>query len=71
MANVEERINICKKCPLYKQQTWGAVCDSNKYISKDGKEWSYFKKKDWVRGCGCLIKVFAKRPHSSCVIGLW
>lgn len=33
----QERIEICKKCPLYKEHSlYGAVCDGNKYISPDG-----------------------------------
>lgn len=36
-----ERMEICKKCPLYKEDpTRGPICDSNKYISPDGTKWS-------------------------------
>jgi hypothetical protein len=34
----EERLSICKMCPLYKEGTYGAVCNSSKYISPDGKD---------------------------------
>lgn len=37
----KERMEICKKCPLYKEdKLLGPICDSNKYISPDGKSWS-------------------------------
>ena len=41
---IKKRMGICKACPLYKETDGGALCDSSKYISPDGKEWSYFKK---------------------------
>ena len=32
------RLAICKQCPLYKEsEAFGPTCDSNKYISPDGK----------------------------------
>ena len=34
----KKRLDICKQCPLYKETRNGAVCDSGKYISPDGKE---------------------------------
>ena len=34
----EERMEICKACPLYKESTLGPRCDSHRYISPDGKE---------------------------------
>jgi hypothetical protein len=36
----EERLAICKECPLYKDGSRGPVCNSSKYISPDGKDWS-------------------------------
>ena len=33
----EERLAICKQCPLYKlDKLHGPICDSNKFISTDG-----------------------------------
>ena len=36
----EQRLAICKACPLYKEGPYGATCNSSKYISPDGKDWS-------------------------------
>ena len=36
----EERLAICKECAIYKEGPNGPVCNSAKYISKDGKDWS-------------------------------
>ena len=35
----KERLEICKKCPLYKvDSVKGPICDNNKFISPDGKK---------------------------------
>lgn len=35
----QDRLAICEKCPLYKMHPiYGPICDSNKYISKDGEK---------------------------------
>ena len=34
----ERRLKICKECPLYKETSYGAVCNNSKYISPDGKD---------------------------------
>ena len=40
-----ERMAICKKCPLYKDDPdRGEICNPNKYLSPDGEKYSYFKK---------------------------
>ena len=68
----QERLAICEKCPLYKNdKLYGAVCDSNKFISQDGTKWSWFRKEGYVRGCGCHLKQKSKKPNSHCIIKLW
>ena len=67
----EERIAICKQCPLYKlDKLHGPVCNSNKYISPDGTKWSYLRKDGYVRGCGCYLSRKSKNPNSHCIISL-
>ncbi len=35
----KDRLAICEKCPIFKiHPTYGPVCDSNKYISRDGTQ---------------------------------
>ena len=68
----KERLEICNKCPLFKiDKIYGSVCDSNKYISKDGKSWSWFRKDGYVRGCGCHLEHKTKRINGHCIIDLW
>lgn len=73
---MEELINkrkaICEECPLYKiDKFYGPVCDSSKYISPDGKVASYFKKDNWVKGCGCHMKHKWVNAKAKCVVGKW
>lgn len=67
-----ERMEICKKCPLYKEDPIrGPICDSNKFISPDGTKWSWFKKDGYKRGCSCALKKALYNPNKTCVGGKW
>lgn len=64
---VSKRLEICKSCPLYKETSKGAICNSKKYMNSEG-EWSYFKKEGFKPGCGCFIdrkiqELTNKCPH--------
>lgn len=68
----KERLAICKKCLLFKNDPErGYICNPAKYMSPDGKEVSYFKKDGWIKGCSCLIgyKIIRKTAH--CVANKW
>ena len=67
----EKRMNICKQCPLYKESSYGPVCNSSKFISPDGKDWSWLNKKGYIRGCGCRLNNKTKNPNSKCIVNLW
>lgn len=68
----DERKSICEKCPLYKiDKLHGPICDSNKYISRDGTNWSWFRKDGYVRGCGCHLNSKWRNVKNRCIIGLW
>lgn len=66
----EQRLNICKQCAIYKPQL-GGICDSSKYVSPDGSEWSLTRKTGYIRGCGCRLAAKSKLPHGKCPVGLW
>ena len=69
--SAEERLAICKKCPLCRITDMGLKCDDRKWISKDGSQASFFKKDGWVRGCGCYLIQKTKNPNNHCIINLW
>lgn len=68
----EERLEICKKCPLwYEDPEFGPRCNGKKYISPDGKEASFFKHDGWHKGCNCLLKIKTQGVTNHCIIKKW
>ena len=46
-ALCEQRLAICRMCPLARKQFDGSIrCDSHKYLSPDGSQTSFLPKKD-------------------------
>ena len=68
---VDKRLEICRACLLYKDSPNGPICDSSKYMSPDWKDWSYFQKPNWIRGCNCLLKNKTAGLNNKCVAGKW
>lgn len=66
---IEQRIELCKKCPIYNPQR--GTCNSKLYLNPETDEVSTRPLIGYVRGCGCLISVKTKNPNSSCVAGKW
>lgn len=68
----EERMNICKSCPLYKvDEERGPVCNGDKYISPDGNKSSYIYIPGYKKGCNCMLKIKTKSISSHCICGKW
>lgn len=68
---LEERLNICKQCPLWKETINGPICNPNKWINPEDGKTSYFPKDGYIKGCACLLKHKAADPKSKCIIGKW
>ena len=67
----EERLEICRNCPIMRMTEYGMKCDDRKWISPDGEEGSFFKKDGWKHGCGCLLGAKTKNPNNHCVVRKW
>lgn len=67
----EERLEICRNCPIMRMTEYGMKCDDRKWISPDGKEGSFFKRDGWKKGCGCMLQYKVKNQTNHCVAGLW
>ena len=65
-----KRLEICKKCPLYTENTSGAICDSKKYMNSEG-DWSYFKKEGYRSGCGCFLPNKIQGLTNKCPHNKW
>lgn len=68
----EQRIQICKKCPLYKETLAGPVCNSKLYINIVDKETvSDRPKVGYRRGCSCRLTSKCRLPHAKCIVEKW
>lgn len=68
---VEERLAICKLCPIVRMTEFGMKCDDRKYISPDGTQGSFFKKDGWKKGCGCRLVNKCANINNHCIVGKW
>lgn len=68
----DQRMEICKKCPLYKETPMGPVCNPRLYISETDKTTVTDRPRvGYKRGCGCRITAKTRLPNAKCVIGKW
>ena len=66
--STEERLAICKRCPLYSVQ---GKCNSSLWMNPNTNDVSTYAKIGFVRGCNCLISIKAKNMINHCVAGKW
>ena len=64
-----ERLEICRACPLGLETARGLICNPKLYINKEDKtSVSKFPKIGYVRGCSCSIIHKARHEYSKCII---
>lgn len=68
-SSIEERLAICKKCPIYNPRT--DRCNSNLWYNPNTEEVSTYARIGFTRGCNCVMSIKAKNPHNHCVVGKW
>jgi hypothetical protein len=66
--NIDERLAICKKCPIF---TLDGRCNSKLWLNPNTDEVSTHAKIGYVRGCNCIIKVKARNFNNHCIAGKW
>lgn len=67
-----ERMSICKECPLYLQTPMGSKCNPRLYISvKDKTTLSDRPRLGFRNGCNCLLDRKLHLPNAKCVVGKW
>lgn len=67
-----ERLEICRACPLGLETNRGLICNSKLYINKEDKESiSRFPKIGYVRGCSCNMTMKGKHEHGHCIVNKW
>lgn len=66
----EERMKICKKCPIYSSK-FGGLCNSKLYIDPNTNDVSIIAKDGYVKGCGCKLSAKTTLLNAKCIIGKW
>lgn len=64
MGQYEERIAICKACPLCKEEDSKHICNPDLWMNPETLKTSRFKRKGYVQGCACCIEKKAKQSES-------
>lgn len=66
-----QRMDICKKCPLFKEGFIGYVCNNNLYLNPETNEISKYKKDGFFKGCGCRLEAKTRNINNRCPINKW
>ena len=67
--NINERLAICNKCPIYNPNT--GRCNSKLWINPKTDDVSIHARIGYIRGCNCIIKIKAKNIYNHCIAGKW
>lgn len=66
----EERLKVCRKCPLYKD-VFGGVCNPKLWLNPDTLEVSTEEHKGYYKGCGCRVSPKTKLIYAYCPAHRW
>lgn len=69
----ESRMEICRRCPLYKiDSVYGPVCNKRLYISEEDKlTVTTWPRAGFKKGCGCKLNWKAKNANAHCIVNKW
>ena len=65
------RLEICKKCQLYKETALGPVCNSKLCVNQETGEISKKKLDGFICGCGCRLNAKTTLMNASCPLNKW
>lgn len=69
VQNIEQRKEICLKCPIYNSFT--QKCNPKLWINPDTDDVSTKSKAGYIRGCGCAVHIKMKNLNAHCIAGKW
>lgn len=67
----EQRMTICRKCPLFKVTVVGPVCNSNLYLNIKTGDVSKTQKDGYKKGCGCRLNAKTRLSYTKCPLNKW
>jgi hypothetical protein len=65
------RIQICKKCPLYKEGKLGPICNPELYLNLLTNETNHIGGEGYGRGCGCRLNAKTRLEDAECPNNKW
>lgn len=66
----KSRMQICKKCPLFKDIV-GGLCNPKLWMNPITKEVSTEKRDGFFKGCGCRLLAKTTLTNASCPVKQW
>lgn len=66
-----ERIKICKECPLVMQGMFGEECNPRLWLNPETNKISKKKIDGYVTGCGCLLRSKTRVESAKCPANKW
>lgn len=65
-----QRMEICKKCPLYKETMMGPICNPKLYMNDTGDTLT-FPASGYKKGCGCRLNAKTRLQYATCTHKRW
>lgn len=66
----DERLRICKQCPLYSSK-FGGSCNNRLWLNPETGDISTEALDGYKRGCGCRLEAKTRLEHAACPLGKW
>lgn len=66
----EQRMKICRQCPLF-TDSMGGICDSKKCYNTKTKQMAYAPGDDVICGCQCRLEAKSRIKGAKCVLDKW
>lgn len=67
----EQRMKICKACPLLKESKFGPICNAALYLNKDTNEAIDHMQPGLIKGCGCRLNAKTRLEDAHCPANKW
>lgn len=67
----KNRLEICRKCKLYKKASYGEICNNNLFLNPETDEVSVFPKQGFYKGCGCRLAAKTTLSTAHCPAKKW
>lgn len=69
IEEAEKRFKICRKCPIC--DVINGICNGNLYLNPETNDVSIKPKKDYIKGCGCMLEYKIMNKSSKCPANKW